>query len=417
MPAWADLDADEREQIYKKRYEENISVDELAKELGGLNSVSLNRRLQEMREEKDQIEQPAPDFEILYNMLKKSPMTITQLADRLGIAPRAAAGLIKRMRHEGFVIEETRDHFKAGNRERPHVDIQKKAISKGSASMISFAIASDLHAGSLFAQPSARASFIELAYEEYGVRVVFDPGDLTIGVGGYRGQEFDIIPSLRPLGRFDYARTAMGEVWLADQYTPHFPGLKYYKLGGNHDYWCVSNAGIDPIYRLAQIRDDVVYLGYDVADIPLTDKIAVRLWHPGGGTGYSLSTRLQKGMEQYAYDELERAIANNENPNVQFLIAGHVHVETKFQRGNMVACYPGCFEGLTSYEKRKSLKPVIGGAIFRVFLRKNGLVERVEYTFVPYDEVMNDWKNWPVPEMESMMGEPEKVGEPIFGAV
>jgi hypothetical protein len=173
--------------------------------------------------------------------------------------------------------------------------------------------------------------------------------------------------------------------------------LRYYVLGGNHDYWHVMKTGIDAISRLCKQRDDFVYLGYDVADVPLTDRVSLRLWHPSGGPSYALSYRLQKGIEQVAFDELTKAIEQNDDPKGRFLLAGHMHIEVKLHRGPMVAAHVGCFEGQSNYLKRKGSYPQIGGAIFKVRLTDGGLIQRVDYTFVPFTEVEDDWKNWPTP--------------------
>jgi hypothetical protein len=230
---------------------------------------------------------------------------------------------------------------------------------------------------------------------------------LTTGVGGYRGQEQDMIPVLRMAGT--KGRITQGQIWLATHNMPRKDGLTYYNLGGNHDYWHVINSGIDAVAEISRQRDDMIYLGYDVADLPLTDKVDVRLFHPTGGVPYALSYRLQKSLEQMAFDELTRAIVENDNPKMRLLIAGHLHVEVKFQRGPMVAVHPGCFEGQTNYLKRKGLYPSIGGSIFRIRLSDGGLVTRCEYTFIPFVEIENDWSNWPVPDVTTVLEEPMPV--------
>ena len=225
-----------------------------------------------------------------------------------------------------------------------------------------------------------------------------------------------MIPALRVYGNRQVAAVTEKEIWLADQYTPEYPGLTYYMLGGNHDYWHVVNSGIDAVAKLCAGREDMVYLGYDVADIPLTDRVDIRLWHPSGGVPYAMSYRLQKALEQTAFEELTRAVTENENPRLRILLAGHMHIEVKFNRGPMLAAQVGCFEGMTNYLKRKGLYPQIGGSIFKVWLTDSGLIQRVEYTFMPFNEIEDDWKFWPIPPSTSVLEDPDEIGV-IFSGV
>lgn len=419
---WRNLDQDKRLELMRRKYSgEDVGV--LAAEIG-MNSVTLNRRLQELRAQMDGASEASesvapilkapkpkdlPEFPDLFDVLRKGPISLGELSRKYDRSEATIIDLIDQMEEAGYVIERGRGNRVTINTvKHPKVEYNPaRTLADEVGHEVSFAVASDAHAGSTHAQISARQKFIEIAYEEYGVRHIFDPGDLTAGVYGYRGQEYDLVPAVRPLPKMAYKATE-GQIWLADVYTPHLPDLRYYQLGGNHDYWHIMNSGIDAVSNFCKRREDTVFLGYDVADIPLTDRVSIRLWHPTGGVPYALSYRLQKGMEQLAFEELTRAVESNENPKVRFLLAGHLHVEGKFHRGPMVAAQVGCFEGQTNYLKRKGLYPSIGGAIFRVRVTDAGMVQRVEYTFVPFTEIDDDWKNYPTPPGTSDLDEPDK---------
>jgi hypothetical protein len=392
-----------------------------------MNPITLNRALQRMRSNLDQNhptwrlddfqapppqapkvlrmyesavtkERPLPTPEELFAVIRKgsSLSALSRLFDR---SEATIQGLVDGLKSNGYMVEQEQQMVKVAT-EYPKQDYSPaRTLADEMGQDVLFAVASDTHAGSTHSQPSALLSFIQKAYAE-GIRHVFVPGDITAGVGGYRGQENDIIPPIRPFSRQDYPRTTEAEIELADTYLPKLDGLKYYLLGGNHDAWHIVNCGIDAVARLCNRREDTFYMGYDIADIPLTDRVAVRIWHPSGSSPYSLSYRIQKGLEQMAFDELTRAIEENDNPKVRFLLAGHLHTEVKFHRGPMVAAHVGCFEGQTNYLKRKGLYPTIGGAIFKVRLTDNGLVQRVGYDFIPFLEVQDDWMNFPAPGRE-----------------
>jgi hypothetical protein len=402
---------------YYKRWKNGEPIIALAAEVGTY-PATFERRLREIGQyhrettEQEQVKkvEPAqvarkrPANEELFSLLKAHPYTLDELSKKFDRSKETVLEWINQMKKDGYVITEEAETVSfTGNTKPTAPEKLITTLADEAGQVITFAACSDLHAGSAYSQPTNHQKFLDIAYNEYGVRHVFDPGDKTTGVGGYRGQEHDMIPALR---HSKYSLITEQQIFLADAYTPRYPGLKYYKLGGNHDYWHVVNSGIDAVAKLCEGRDDMTYLGYDVADIPLTDRVDIRLWHPSGGVPYALSYRLQKALEQTAFEELNRAVTENDNPRLRMVLAGPMHIECKFNRGPMMAVQCGCFEGQTNYLKRKGLFPQIGGSIFRVWLTDSGLIQRVEYTFINFMEILDDWKSWPIPLQMNVMQDP-----------
>lgn len=349
-----------------------------------------------------------PTHEQIYRRLRKTPITLRQLSKEFDRSEDTIEELITQMEEAGYVIARQRSRVSApkqpiAKREKPSTLADKDSLE------VVFASISDLHAGSNSSQPTAFQKFIDIAYHEYGARVVFDSGDVTTGLRGYRGQNLDMVPALRHVPREEEVFTTLYQIDLADTYYPRYPGLNYYSIGGNHDYWHILYTGIDPVWRLAQRREDFHYLGYEAADVPLTDKVEVRLWHPSGGVPYAVSYRSQKALEQIAFEELSRAVAQVDTPKIRMLLAGHLHVQVEFQRGPIYCAQVGCFEGQTNYLKRKQLYPSIGGSIFRLRLTAEGLISRMDYTFIPFTEVEKDWINHPIVPTEQLKGEAEVI--------
>jgi len=274
---------------------------------------------------------------------------------------------------------------------------------------IAFGVIADSHTGSAHSQPTAIRRFLATAYHEYGVRHMFMPGDLSTGVNGYTSQDADLIPVLRGY-RGNPSLVSFAQVDLMSAYHPAMPNLTYYMIGGNHDYWHCTKAQVDAVGLLRDRRPDMRFLGYDLADIPLTDRLDVHLFHPSGGGAASKVTRLEKALNERAFEDLERAVREETGPKACILLAGHYHMEVKYQRGNFIAAQCGCFEGRTNYEKQRTLTPVIGGAIFRVWVGDNGLLTRCEYTFFPYTEIHDDWANAHVPELPRQAAEVDRMG-------
>jgi hypothetical protein len=410
---WSKLSKSERTELVRLDLEGRLDTKKYSKSIG-MKQETLERRLREHRQMLEQegslktnhmFTDPSGSIvnvheDEIAKALKKAPMSLRALSDKFNLSPSKVEDILRSMQEKGYVISEERGYVE--------LDYQVKAQEMGlpgtladqEGHIVTFAVASDQHSGSNMAQPTALNKFCQIAYEEYGVRHFFNPGDLTAGIFGYRGQEHDLIPEARPLSRAYSSWATRNQVWLADAYIPKMDGAVWYMIGGNHDAWHITNSGIDPLRAFAQERDDVYYLGYDVADVPLTDRVDIRMWHPSGGVPYALTYRIQKGLESMAFEELSKAIAANENPKLRFLLAGHLHVEAKFNRGPFVAAVVGCFEGQTNYLKRKGLYPEVGGSIFRVWITDSGMVQRTEYTFIPFQQIEEDWKNWPVPQTD-----------------
>lgn len=421
MARWGSLSDAEKDALLARRTPENIA--DLAREQN-MHVTTLDRRLREWKQIRNSggaaittesvTDIPANiTHQQMFTWLKDTPVSLAELSRRMDRSEATVLRVIEEMEAAGYAISRSERQVAINTLEVPKaVYAPARTLADEVGHDIVFGVISDTHAGSIASQPSAIRSFVDIAQNEYGVQHIVVPGDVTAGVNGYRGQELDLVPAIRPAGR-DTARTTQGQIWLADSYLPHRDGLKWLVLGGNHDWWHVVNSGIDAVAQLARLRDDMVYLGYDVADVPLTDRISMRLWHPSGGVPYALSYRLQKGVEAFSFQEMLESIMTDAPLKIRLLLAGHLHVEGKFQRGAVVAAQCGCFEGSTNYLKRKGLFPQIGGAIFRLRVTDSGLLQRVEYTFIPYMEVENDWANFATPPQSEVVEEPDVV-ETLF---
>jgi hypothetical protein len=250
--------------------------------------------------------------------------------------------------------------------------------------IVRFGLTGDTHGGSIAQQITNLNHYVDAAYRA-GVRHILHAGDVHAGENVYRGQLRDL-----------FAQGADQQVLVADRTLPRRPGLKWYLLGGNHDFSFIKASGFNPVAELARRRDDVTYVGYDMADVPLTDRVDVRLWHPHGGVPYAISYRLQKGIEQMALEELQRAISYQENPRMRIVGSGHLHVRLDgIGRGPITGIQVGCWEGQTNYLKRKALFPQIGGYIIKVYLTWGGLIQQMVPRWIGFVEIENDYRNYP----------------------
>jgi hypothetical protein len=228
---------------------------------------------------------------------------------------------------------------------------------------IKVGIASDLHFGSKHCQITHLNNFAEECRKE-GVTEMICPGDILAGTKVYPGQLYD-----------QYAFTADEQEQSAIANLPE--GFRWWILGGNHDYSFISKAsGHNPMRSIASQREDVNYIGYDLATLPILPGVDMIVWHPSGGVPYSISYRLQKG-------------------HVQAFV------------GPIWCCQAGAFEGQTNYLKKKGLVPTLGGWILKVTLGRNGQIKRVEAPFIRYhQEIENDWQNYRHTVADNMVDKP-----------
>jgi hypothetical protein len=273
---------------------------------------------------------------------------------------------------------------------------EPEKIFQLSTTEIVFGILSDPHIGSKSCQITAMNEFSEIMKKNY-VKHVFCPGDLVAGYEVYSGQIHDV-----------YAISAQEQVESVLLNLPS--GFEWYVLGGNHDYSFIKRGGgFNIITAVANKRTDVHYVGFDDANIPILNNVDVKMWHPSGGVPYAVSYRLQKGVEQITFGELQQIVRGvKDKPTVRFVLAGHLHIQMQAMFGSIWGAQCGAFEGQTNYLKRKGLVPSIGGWIVKATLGKNGLLKNFNSKFYIFDEIIDDYKNYKhtIPE--------QKIEKPIF---
>lgn len=246
-----------------------------------------------------------------------------------------------------------------------------------------FGVITDTHCGSKEEQISAMRHFLNLARER-GITKFFHVGDLVAGQGVYAGQDLEL-----------YAYTAEEQAEAYVRNCAPLSGEDWYILGGNHDFAWLKRGRTDVVWQICRRYDNLHYMGYDLADVPLTDKVSLRMWHPSGGVPYSTSYRLQKGMETLAFEQLVSKVGS-EDKTVRILLAGHLHVDNCMQRGALFAAQCACFEGRTSYLARKGLQPEIGGYIYTLYLNDAGDIHHTTRDYYAYPEVREEYVHFPL---------------------
>lgn len=338
----------------------------------------------------------------MYRYLRDEPRSLRQICDKFDKSPKFVRNVLTEMQGIGFNVIEAKAGAIIPTKAFPKVQLPDVSIADMLGDEVNILLIGDNHSGSNKSQPTQMNRTIQYAAEEFGVTKVFHHGDFTAGIYGYRGQEQDLIPAARPVSRKMGHLATARQVDMADCHLPKIPGLKYYMIGGNHDWWHVVNTGLDPLRMLCDRRSDIRYLGYDMAKIPLTDKTYMRMWHPTGGVAYAKSYKVQKAIEAEGLEALKQAISKEESPHVSIITAGHWHINGWVPSSPMYGGSVGCFEGQTNYLKRKALAPDIGGVIMQLRFGDDGRITDIGYRWIPCTEIKDDWNNWPVPEIEEL---------------
>ncbi len=322
--------------------------------------------------------EPSNDEVFLELLQRNDVLNLYDVCETLECYPRVISEMVDDLRSQGFEIYFENNMLSLSSR----VVGGAERVGQLEDREIIYGVASDLHFGSSACQITALKEFAEICASR-GVKHIFCPGDIVAGYKVYPGQEQDV-----------YAYTSKEQ---EDSVMCNLPeGFQWYMLGGNHDYTFISKGGGHNVIRaLANRRDDIHYVGFDDATIPILDGVDLQMWHPSGGVPYSHSYRVQKGAEQIAFSELRSVVSGaKEKPTIRFLLAGHLHIQMQVMIGSMFAMQCGCFEGQTNYLRRKALIPNIGGYIVEASLNPGGRLRNFDAKFHLFEEIENDWTNY-----------------------
>lgn len=163
--------------------------------------------------------------------------------------------------------------------------------------------------------------------EDNGVQCVLHSGDFTDGKS-HRPEHVYELKELSYEGQVDYCVTNY----------PKFSG-KTFAIAGNHDNWWYKSSGSEIVKSIAKQREDIVYLGTDVADIKI-GKLKIRLFHGNGGNAYAKSYKIQKYLD---------TIPVEEKPHI--LQTGHIHQAFYYKQDQTHCLQTGCLEDLTPYSR------------------------------------------------------------------
>lgn len=256
---------------------------------------------------------------IKYLINKKK--SFIQVCEELELKDYELIGLIELMKQDGELIDYVDGELVKLKRPLQNNDIY---IVPNNIEHLKLLLISDTHLCSKY----DRLDILRYLYDkanDIGVKHVLHSGDFTDGKSN-RPEHIYELKEHSYEGQVDYC---------VDEY-PRFDG-KTYVISGNHDNWWYKSTGSEIVKSISNKRDDIVYLGADVADMKI-GKLKIRLFHGQGGVAYSKSYKIQKYLD---------SIPLVEKPNI--LQTGHIHQAFYYKQDNTHCFQTGCLEDMTPY--------------------------------------------------------------------
>lgn len=260
-------------------------------------------------------------------ILLKKKKSFVDICKELQLKDYEAIGLVNLMKQDGELIDYVNGELVRLKTPPKTNDIYQ--ISTNSTH-IPLLLISDTHLCSKYDRLDILRYLYDKA-EDRGIKYVLHSGDFTDG------------RSNRPEHIYELKETSYeGQVdYCVDKY-PTFSG-KTYVISGNHDDWWYKSTGSEIVKAIAKRRDDIVYLGSDVADLKI-GKLKIRLFHGKGGNAYAKSYKVQKYLD---------SIPLEERPHI--LQTGHVHQSFYMKQDDTHCFQTSCLEDLTPFARSMGL--------------------------------------------------------------
>lgn len=255
--------------------------------------------------------------------LIKKQKSFIEICNELQLKDYEVIGLIGLMKQDGELIDYVNGELV---RLKTPPKINDVYQVEASSSHIPLLLISDTHLCSKY----DRLDILRYLYEkadERGVKHILHSGDFTDG----RSNRPEHIYELRE-------PSYEGQVEYCVEKYPTFSG-KTYVISGNHDDWWYKSTGSEIVKAIANRRDDIVYLGSDVADMKI-GKLKVRLFHGKGGNAYAKSYKVQKYLD---------SIPLEERPHI--LQTGHIHQSFYMKQDDTHCFQTSCLEDLTPFAR------------------------------------------------------------------
>lgn len=276
--------------------------------------------------------------------------TLSEICTILNLKDYEVVGLVDFMKQDGELIDFVNGEI-VRLKKPPKVDDVYKVDS--CSTHIPLLLISDTHLCSKY----DRLDILRYLYEkaqDRGIRHILHSGDFTDG------------RSNRPEHIYELRETSYeGQVDYCVEKYPKFDG-RTYVISGNHDDWWYKSTGSEIVKAIAHRRDDIVYLGSDVADLSI-GKLKIRLFHGKGGLAYAKSYKVQKYLDSIPLDE---------RPDI--LQTGHIHQSFYMKQDGTHCFQTSCLEDLTPFARSMGMSNDKSVWWVDVYMNDKGNVQNIK---------------------------------------
>jgi len=277
-----------------------------------------------------------------FRLIKTNPQKPADLAKRLNLDIDGLQDLMDDLLNSRAAIKFHQGYL-VFDRLAPLPDNQKHSIDLFTeGEWVKWGIISDQHICSVHEEIDLLHNFYTICEQEK-CRGIIAAGDFTAGNGTvYKGQ----LQDLKIVGEDK-------QIIYASSVYPQ-TSLTTYTISGNHDLDLYKQCGSDILQKIADKREDIVYLG-KMSAVLEQDGLRFMVKHGEGGLGNIRSYKPQRMLDTMRYDDI-----------CDVTIIGHYHVQLDMPYRDSIVILPACFESQSDYLLRKSLMPDVGGCILNM---------------------------------------------------
>ena len=253
---------------------------------------------------------------------------VIEIAKDLEVEPYIVYGMVHELINQGYLYDIVDGQIVKLDKPKKQSEVYE---IKSNLEHLRLLLISDTHLCSKFDRLDILNYLYDRADRE-GVKHVLHSGDFTDG-RSHRPEQVYELKETSYDGQIDYC---------VDKY-PKVDGITTYAISGNHDDWWYKSAGSDIVNSIARKREDIVYLGPDVADLKI-GKLKVHMFHGKGSQAYAKSYKAQKYLD---------AMPIKDRPHI--LQLGHVHQAFFYQQDHTHVFQTGCLEDQTPFCRSQGL--------------------------------------------------------------
>jgi len=231
---------------------------------------------------------------------------------------------------------------------------------------IRFGVFADAHVGHICYRPDVLRKMIKDG-KRYGIEFWLNAGDTIEGMSGREGHIYEL----------DYLGYSAQIKFFVSEFSLFRNTVYSIEAQNSHSGWYKNkgNMGLNIGEEMEQKSKHYKFIGYDEQDLVLDNGLKIRLRHPGGGTAYAISYKLQKYVE---------SITGGDKPNLLF--HGHFHKSLYLLYRNIHCFESGTLADQTPFMKKVGTPAMVGYWLIDVnmYKVKSKGVERIQTTFVPF---------------------------------